>query len=297
MQLMSRRTVSLSILSTSLLMGCATAESGTKDTSDWTHALNAIEKARSGRIGVAALDLESGQMLGHRHTERFAMCSAFKWILGGVVLLRVDKGEEDLSRQINITEADMIFHAPTSKAAVGSSLSIEMLCAATIKNSDNPAANLLLDTMGGPQGFTQMLRDIGDETTRLDRYELELNENRPGDPRDTTTPEAMVRLMQRFVFGDILKPASRTFLKDWMLAATTGQKRLKAGVPEGWSLGHKTGTSQQNASNDVGFMLPPDTMDRAPILIISFSDGPAPFSAESDLAHANVAAEVFRQFT
>lgn len=294
MTLLSRRTVSASLLSLPLLGAC---QSKTEpDTAAWTSRLETIEATRGGRIGVAALDLQTGRTLNHRPDERFAMCSTFKWMLGGVVLARVDAGEETLSRAVPIREADMVFHAPTTEPAIGSTLSVEQLCAATIANSDNPAANLLLASMGGPAGFTRALRAMGDSVTRLDRYEPQLNANTPDDPRDTTTPRAMVELMARLVFGDILTPASRQILQDWMLAAVTGNGRLKAGLPGGWRLGHKTGTSNRDANNDVGFVLPPSGSERGPVLIVSFSDGPGAMTDIAETSHADVARAVMSAF-
>jgi len=298
MTLLSRRTVSASLLSLPLLGAC---QSKTEpDTAAWTARLESIEANRGGRIGVAALDLQSSRMLIHRADERFAMCSTFKWMLGGVVLARVEAGDETLSRAVSIDEADMVFHAPTTEPAIGSTLTVAQLCAATIANSDNPATNLLLESMGGPDGFTRALRAMEDAVTRLDRYEPQLNANLPDDPRDTTTPLAMVELMARLVFGDILNSASRQILQDWMLGAVTGEGRLKAGLPDGWRLGHKTGTSNRDANNDVGFALPPIGQPagsaRGPVLIVSFSDGPGAMTDVAETAHADVARVVMDAF-
>lgn len=258
--------------------------------------MEAIEAKRGGRIGVAALDLQTRETLTHRADERFAMCSTFKWMLGGVILARVDAGDERLSREIPIREEDMVFHAPTTEPAIGSTLTVQQLCAATIANSDNPAANLLLESMGGPDGFTSALRAMGDPVTRLDRYEPQLNANLPDDPRDTTTPQAMVELMARMVFGDILNEPSRQTLQGWMLGAVTGDRRLKAGIPDGWRLGHKTGTSNRDANNDVGFALPPLGSKRRPILIVSFSDAPGAMTDVAETSHADVARAVMDAF-
>lgn len=164
---------------------------------------NRIEAARGGQIGVFAHDLQSGRTLSHRADERFAMCSTFKWMLGAVVLSRVDRHEDRLSRELPIIESDIVSHSPVTQELVGSSLSVEKLCEAAITQSDNTAANILLRAIGGPEKFTNTLRGMGDMTTRLDRYETALNSAAPGDHRDTTTPEAMVGLMSRMVLGTL----------------------------------------------------------------------------------------------
>ncbi len=93
------------------------------------------------------------------------------------------------------------------------------------------------------------MRGFGDRTTRLDRYEPQLNENAPNDPRDTSTPLAMMGLMQRILFGDVLTQVSKETLKDWMIANVTGKTRLRAGLPENWTAGDRTGTSEKDANN------------------------------------------------
>lgn len=294
MSVLSRRDAALSLLSLGFLVGAPACAKAPLEES-WRARLAEIEARRGGRIGVAAVDLQSGQTLAHRGEERFAMCSTFKWILGGLVLSRVEAGVEQLNREIEISADDIVMHAPTTGPAVGQRLSVETLCAATIANSDNPAANILLRSLGGPEGFTQALRTMGEQTTRLDRYEPMLNENAPGDPRDTTTPLAMISLMDRMIFGDVLSVASRATLQGWMLAATSGQGRLTAGAPDGWRVGHKTGTSERDANNDVGFALAPHS-DRRPVLIASFSDGPGALEPAAETAHADIARVVFEAF-
>src|SRR6185295_6173686 len=95
-------------------------------------------------------------------------------------------------------------------------MTIEHCCAAVVEVSDNTAANLLLRRLGGPAALTAFVRGCGDRVTRLDRFELELNTNLPGDPRDTTSPAAMLQLMRDLVFGDRLSHDSRVRLATWM---------------------------------------------------------------------------------
>ncbi len=252
------------------------------------------------RIGVAAVDLATGKTLSHRGGERFAMCSTFKWVLAGLVLTRVDAGSEDLERGVPYAKEDLVTYSPvTEKFVEAGSMSVRDLCAAAVEISDNTAANLLLATLGGPAGFTDGVRAAGDQVTRLDRWELELNNFVPGDPRDTTTPVAMMALMQTFLFGSVLSRASRDLLRGWMIGARTGFKRLRAGVPEGWIVGDKTGTNTTNSSNDVAFALPAADQPPAhgPLLIVSYLNMPKPLAAEGDAIHAAVARHVVKRLT
>ena len=117
-----------------------------------------IEAEYGGRLGVAVLDTATGQVQGHRLGERFPMCSTFKAPLTACVLARVDAGRERLDRPITIRRQDILAWSPVVETKVGQAMTIAELCAATMTISDNAAANLLLDTVGGPAGLTAWLR-------------------------------------------------------------------------------------------------------------------------------------------
>jgi beta-lactamase class A len=154
-----------------------------------------------------------------------------------------------------------------------------------VEVSDNGAANLLLRRVGGPQALTGFFRANGDAVTRLDRYELELNENRPGDPRDTTTPAAMAGLVLNLLAGDRLPAAGRAMLFGWMRSASTGLDRLRAGFPAGWAAGDKTGTGN-GANHDVAVAYPPG---RAPLVVASYIDARGLENPRKNATHAAVA--------
>jgi beta-lactamase class A len=234
----------------------------------------ALELEIGGRLGVAALDTGSGASLGHRGGERFAMCSTFKWLLAAAVLAKVDQGELTLEHRLTYSGADLLPHSPVTTAHVAEGgLSIEKLCAAIVEESDNTAANVLLRLIGGPASLTQYLRHIGDRATRLDRWELELNTNLPGDPRDTTTPEAMLATMRKLMLDKALSTGSRDTLLRWLKQCRTGLHRLRAGLPAGWVVGDKTGHGDNGSTNDLAIIWPPE---RAPILIAAYlSESPA----------------------
>jgi beta-lactamase class A len=175
-------------------------------------------------------------------------------------------------------------------------MSVRDLCAATVTVSDNPAANILLAAIDGPAGLTQFMRSIGDRVTRLDRTELELNTNLPGDPRDTTTPQAIANSMEKVLLGDVLSTQSRLQLIAWLRQSTTGMRRLRAGLPAHWKVGDKTGTGANGATNDVMIAWPPGRS--AVIAAVYLSESTQPVSA-LEQAHAAIgrvlAATVGRQ--
>ncbi len=236
--------------------------------SEWQGKLAALERRHGGRLGVSVLDMESARRIGHRADERFPTCSTFKFLASALVLTRVDQGKERLDRRVVFSKDDLVTYSPVTEHHVGGQgMTIGELCHATVTISDNTAGNLLLASFGGPAGLTAFARSLGDATTRLDRIETELNEATPGDPRDTTTPAAMLDDMRALLLGNVLSPASRKQLADWLVAATTGAQRIRAGLPTDWRVGDKTGTSNNGVTNDIAIAWPPG---RAPLLVTAY---------------------------
>jgi beta-lactamase class A len=246
----------------------------------------ALEKAIGGRLGVCILDTGSGKTLAHRGDERFALLSTFKALAAACVLARVDRGEEKLDRRVKYTQADVLSYAPVTKLHVKDGMTMAEICDAAIGVSDNTAGNLMLASFGGPDGLTEWLRSIGDNVTRLDRTEPTLNEAKPGDPRDTTTPNAMAETLRKLLVGDALKPRSRQQLADWLIASKVGNARLRAGLPPAWRVGDKTGTNDVGCANDVAIAWPPN---HAPLIIASYLDHAGGTPQQRDAVHADVA--------
>jgi beta-lactamase class A len=232
-----------------------------------TAALQQLEAKAQGRLGVHVLNTHTGQEWGYRSDELFMMLSSFKLLASALVLARVDRGEESLERRVRYRKQDLVPWSPITEAhADGEGLTLAQLCHATITTSDNTAGNLILASYGGPQALTAFARQMGDQVTRLDRNEPELNVRVGLEPLDTTSPRAMTMTMHKLLMGHALSPASREVLRQWLLANTTGGKRLKAGLPGGWAIGDKTGTNKTDA-NDIGIIFPPQ---RGPILVSAY---------------------------
>jgi beta-lactamase class A len=249
-------------------------------------AVDAIESRLGGRVGLFAIATDSGKTLAHLEDERFALCSTFKWVLAAAVLTKVDENRLALEQQIQFGPADIIDYAPvTSKYVHKGRLSVEELARAAVVTSDNTAANLLLARLGGPAALTDFLRAHGDGISRLDRNEPTLNTNLPGDPRDTTSPRAMVTTLATLLTTDALFPASQKRLIEWMLACETGKERLRAGLPPQWRVGDKSGTGDRGAANDVVIAWPPH---RGPILIAAYLSDSASPPPLLNVAHAEL---------
>ncbi|QYZ68306.1 class A beta-lactamase [Neotabrizicola shimadae] len=250
------------------------SRAGASGAGDLASLLSGHESALGGRIGLACLDTGTGRRTLWRAEERFPMASTFKLLLAAATLARIEAGIEPTDRALPVRAGDPVGHSPVTAAHVGGSLTLTQLCAATVTESDNGAANLLLDTMGGPACLTLWLRSTGDDVTRLDRNEPAMSEATPGDPRDTTTPEAMAATLQRLLLGPVLSPDRQAQLIGWMEASQTGLTRLRAGLPSGWRAGDKTGTGGHGSVNDVAILHPPG---RAPwILCLYMTETTAP---------------------
>jgi len=218
----------------------------------------AIETRTGGRLGVWAGEVGGGGVVAWRANERFLMCSSFKSLAVSAVLARVDRGQERLDRWIPYGAQDLQEYAPVARANLAKGgMTLDAICAAAIELSDNTCANLILASLGGPHKVTSYVRSLGDDITRLDRTEPELNRpGPPGDMRDTTTPASMTGLWRKLLFGDALSVQSRGRLNAWLAASQTGPNRLPAATPAGWKIGHKTG-SGSTTLGDVAVWTPP----------------------------------------
>jgi beta-lactamase class A len=232
-----------------------------------------VEQWSGGRLGVAVLDTGSGARADRHADDRFPICSTFKFLAAAAVLSRVDQGKEQLDRRVTYTKNDLVEYSPITEKHVTDGMALADICEAAMIVSDNTAGNLLLATLGGPQGITQFSRSLGDTVTRLDRTEPTLNEAIPGDPRDTTTPNAMLGNIHKLVLGDALSASSKEQLTKWLLGNKTGDARMRAHLPAGWRVGDKTGSGERGTTNDVGVIWP---AQGAPIVVaIYLTETPA----------------------
>ena len=240
-------------------------------TSGISRGIVALEVRSGGRLGVSVLDTASGKTFAYRGDERFAMCSTFKALVAGLVLKRVDQGQERLDRKIPYGPGVLVANSPATAKHVGEGMTVGALCEATMTLSDNAAANLLLLSFGGPPALTAFARSLGDKVTRLDDYETGLNAVRPGEIHDTTSPNAMLATLRALTLGSALSQASRHQLTTWLVANQTGDKRLRAGLPAGWKVGDKTGSwadGKRGTTNDIAVIWPAG--GRPPLLITAY---------------------------
>jgi beta-lactamase class A len=232
-----------------------------------------LELRSGGRLGVCLLDTKTGVLLHHRGDERFPVCSTFKVLASAAVLKCMGPKLDGLEQRIRFEASDIVENSPVTREHVGEGgISLREICDAAITRSDNTAGNLLLNAIGGTAGLTGFARILGDEVTRLDRIEPDLNEATPGDPRYTTTPNAMASNFKSLLLGDVLLPAARDQLTKWLIENKTGDARLRAGLPQVWRAGDKTGAGDHGTTNDVAILWPPG---RPPLIVAVYLTGAA----------------------
>ena len=261
--------------------------------------LRQIEGETGGTLGAEFFDLASGQSAGINRDMRFGHCSSFKLSLAAKVLQRDATGEDSADRRVTWTKDDLMFVSPFTTRKLEEGATLRELSEATQKFSDNAAANILLRETGGPAGLTAFWRSLGDNVSRLDRYEPELNAVPPTEIRDTTTPRAMARTVAKLAFGDALPEEHRALLRQWMVDTPTGLRRVRARLPEDWTAGDKTGTGLMADTAgiyvDIGFVEP---SERGPIAFATYYRPPGTDNSfdrahEAPLARAG---EVLKDF-
>lgn len=243
-----------------------------------------LEKKFDARLGVYAIDTGTSRTVAYRPKERFAYASTYKALAVGAVLRQnsIDKLEE----VITYTKDDLVTYSPITEQHVETGMTLRNICEAAIRYSDNTAGNLLLQELGGPDGFQKALEQIGDNVTKTERFEPDLNEAIPGDPRDTSTARALATSLKAFTVGDVLPTDKRTILTDWLRGSTTGDKLIRAGVPEIWEVGDKSGAGSYGTRNDIAIVWRPNS---DPIIIAILSSRDAKNATYNDALIAQAA--------
>ncbi|RHW31648.1 class A beta-lactamase [Oceanobacillus profundus] len=259
------------------LIGCAKetdssesmSQSNNEETNQTTdNDFAQLEKEFDAKLGVYALDTGSGKIIDYQADERFAYTSTFKPLAAGAVLKQ--NSFEELNETVTYTEDDLVTYSPITEKHVDTGMNLLEISEAAIRYSDNTAGNLLFNELGGPDGLEKAMREIGDNVINSDRTETNLNEAKPGDVRDTSTPKALATSLQAFALDDqLLSESKQDMLLEWLKTNTTGDTLIRAGVPEDWTVGDKSGAGGYGTRNDIGIVWPPD---REPIVIAILSN-------------------------
>ncbi|GAB3444157.1 class A beta-lactamase [Phycicoccus ginsengisoli] len=244
----------------------ATASSSAPATTVQREKFRQLEQRFDARLGVYAVDTGTGATAAYRANERFAYCSTFKALAAAALLDETTDAE--LDQVVRYSAEDLVTYSPITERHVDEGMTLRAIGDAAVRYSDNSAANLVLRRLGGPQGLKGQLRELGDRVTEPSRWETSLNQATPGDSRDTSTPRALAEDLRAYAVDDALDPADRDLLNGWLRDNTTGDELIRAGVPDGWVVGDKTGSGGYGTRNDIAVIRPPG---RAPIVLAVLS--------------------------
>ncbi|GAB2964488.1 hypothetical protein GCM10027075_75090 [Streptomyces heilongjiangensis] len=239
-------------------------------------AFRELEREFDARLGVYAVDTGTGRSVAYRADQRFAYASTFKALAAGAVLRKHAESGKDggdgMEKVVTYGRDDIVENSPVTEDFVETGMTLSGLCAATLWYSDNTAANLLLDELGGPDGLERVLEELGDDVTEMDRLEPDLSEGRPGDVRDTSTPRAMAGSLRAFLLGDALERDDRALLRTWMETNRTGGTLVRAGVPDGWTVADKSGSAGYGGRNDIAVLWPEDGGNPVVLAVLTSRD-------------------------
>jgi len=254
---------------------------------------SALEERYDARLGLFAVDTGTGRTLGHRADERFAFASTGKALAAGALLARTS--DADLDAVVTWRAGDVVAHSPVTGEHVEDGLPLREVARAAVTVSDNTAANVVLARLGGPAGLQQDLRALGDATTTVASGEPAVNDVDPGELADTSTPAAMAGSLRAYATGTALSPDDRAQLVDWLRAGTTGDDQVRAGVPQGWVVGDKTGhAGRYGNQGDVAVVWPPG--GRAPWVLAVLTDRAAVDAPSDPALLADATRVVVQQF-
>ena len=221
------------------------------------NSLKGLEAASGGRLGVSAINTANHAEIQYRQNERFPFCSTFKVMGVAAILQESTKKPNLLQQRIHYKKDDLITYSPITEQHLRDGMRVAELCEATITTSDNTAINILMKILGGPKVVTVFARSIKNYSFRLDRWEPDLNNAIPNDPRDTTSPMAMRISLQKLILSHGLPEYQQKLLQSWLQKNKTGDARIRAGIPKTWLVGDKTGTGEYGTTNDIGIIYPP----------------------------------------
>lgn len=254
--------------------------------------LKRLEDRYDARVGVSALDTESGESVDHRADERFGFASSLKVFAVAELLDRTTPKE--LEKNVTWTQADVdeAGWTPVTEKHVDDGLPLEDVAESALRVSDNLAMNIVLDELGGPEALDDAMEKDGDSTTEVTDEEPELNDVEEGSTDNTTTPAAFTTGLQGLLAPDRLSDDDRRVLLDWMSANETGDPLIRAGAPEGWVVRDKSGHSDA-IQNDIALVTPPD---REPIVLSVMTETDDPESEDGPALVAAVAEAVLAEF-
>ncbi|MDB9999180.1 class A beta-lactamase [Porticoccaceae bacterium] len=304
-----RRMLAMSTCLLAAVMAMAVVPATQASSTAVADKLELVSRGLAGSIGVAAREVGGGAIIAIRAQETFPMASTYKVAIAMALLRKVDRGELELEQLVEVKQDMMVAGDNVIQqnfVRPGIQLSVANLIDVMITNSDNTATDTLFEVLGGPPEVTRALRDIGISDQRVDRNTAEILRDfyqlpglalagavpgyakaDPGlmarlpdpnpafeqDPRDQSSPSAMLELLLAIDSGGALSVSSRDFLLAAMTRTRSSKDRLRGLLPRGTPVAHKTGTIG-GVANDVGFVTLPDGRRFAAVIFTKSSTTP-----------------------
>lgn len=253
-----------------------------------TKAITRLEAEYDARVGVSLIDGNGANALEYRAEERFGFASSIKAFVAAALLDTTSATERSEIVRWTREDVETAGHAPVTDEALDTGLTLDRLAEAAVRDSDNAATNIVMERLGGPDRFRSYLKTQGDDVTRVNDYEPELNDVVEGKPENTTTPAAFAKNLQRIESGEWLGEEEREVWRDWMTNNATGDSLIRAGVPDDWKVADKSGGAG-GIRNDVAIVWLPDS---TPLILVILTERNTPGREYDDALVADIAREV-----
>ncbi|MFV5937632.1 BlaZ-like penicillin-hydrolyzing class A beta-lactamase [Mammaliicoccus sciuri] len=274
------------IASILLLSACSTADATTQD-------LKKVEDKYDANIGVYALNTATDEEITFNEDKRFAYASTFKAVSSAMLLEKTPHNE--LNKKVHVSKEDIVPYSPVLEKFINKDMTIKKLIEATMLYSDNTANNIIIEELGGYKEVNKRLKSLDDKTTKPSRMEPELNNYDPKSNRDTSTPQAFGKTLNKLINDGRLSKENKAFLIDLMINNKSGDTLIKKGAPKNFKVADKSGQAITYASrNDVAFVYPKG--ESKPIVLVIFTNKEGKTDKSNDKVVSETAKVVLEKF-
>ncbi|MEB7783467.1 BlaZ-like penicillin-hydrolyzing class A beta-lactamase [Mammaliicoccus sciuri] len=274
------------IASILLLSACSTADATTQD-------LKKVEDKYDANIGVYALNTATDEEITFNEDKRFAYASTFKAVSSAMLLEKTPYNE--LNKKVHVSKEDIVPYSPVLEKFINKDITIKKLIEATMLYSDNTANNMIIEELGGYKEVNKRLKSLDDKTTKPSRMEPELNNYDPKNNRDTSTPQAFGKTLNKLINDGRLSKENKAFLIDLMINNKSGDTLIKKGEPKNFKVADKSGQAITYASrNDVALVYPKG--ESKPIVLVIFTNKEGKTDKPNDKVVSETAKVVLEKF-
>ncbi|UXV29502.1 BlaZ-like penicillin-hydrolyzing class A beta-lactamase [Mammaliicoccus sciuri] len=276
----------LMIASILLLSARSTADATTQD-------LKKVEDKYDANVGVYALNTATDEEITFNEDKRFAYASTFKAVSSAMLLEKTPHNE--LNKKVHVSKEDIVPYSPVLEKFINKDITIKKLIEATMLYSDNTANNMIIEELGGYKEVNKRLKSLDDKTTKPSRMEPELNNYDPKNNRDTSTPKAFGKTLNKLINDGRLSKENKAFLIDLMINNKSGDTLIKKGAPKNFKVADKSGQAITYASrNDVAFVYPKG--ESKPIVLVIFTNKEVKTDKPNDKVVSETAKVVLEKF-